>query len=338
MKFFRQPYLLNIDLLGVCNLKCPSCPTGRRENGIVKAMMSPETLEAVLQKADRECIIHSIGLINWTEPTLHPKLGEMVRIAKKYCKTVGLSTNLNYDADFKSILAAEPTHMRVSLSGFTQEVYEKGHRGGNIETVKANLLKLKEHNVSTNIAVYWHNYNDNGHEREAMKNLAESLGIGFEEITAVLMPVEEVMKVWRSDRQPTPAVAATLATGIPAPATPATDVGALLPRLLEGMQHAKQQCQKLKRIHCSLQTRQLAMDSEANVSVCCASYNSKLNLVGNFLTTPLKEIEQRKNSSAFCRSCKDMGAHVYVLFLRTWKARFKARMAHLYCGIRRHSV
>jgi hypothetical protein len=231
--------------------------------------------------------------------------------------------------------------MRVSLSGFTQEVYEKGHRGGQIEKVKANLLKLKEHNVSTDIAIYWHNYNDNAHEKEAMKNLAESLGFGFQEITAVLMPVEEVMKVWRSDRYATQTVGAPATTEpatVATAATPAADVGALLPRLLEGMQHAKEQCLKLKRIHCSLQTRQLAMDSEANISVCCASYNSKLNLVGNFLTTPLKEIEKRKNNSAFCRSCKDMGAHVYVLFLRTWKDRFKARMAHLYCGIRRHSI
>ena len=59
---------------------------------------------------------------------------------------------------------------------------------------------------------------------------------------------------------------------------------------------------------------------------------------GNFLELPLKEIEKRKNDSAFCRSCKDMGAHVYVLYLRNWKDRMKSRMAHLYCGIRRHSV
>jgi len=154
-----------------------------------------------------------------------------------------------------------------------------------------------------------------------MKDLAASLGIGFHESNAILMPVEEVMKVWRAGDQP-----------------PTTDVGALLPRLLEGMPKAKSECSKLKNIHCSLQTRQLAIDSEGNVSVCCASYNTKLNLVGNFLQMPLKEIEKRKNDSAFCRSCKEMGAHVYVLYLRNWKDRFRSRMAHLYCGIRKHSV
>ena len=51
MKFFRQPYLLNIDLLGVCNLKCPSCPTGRRENGIVKATFSSLTLHSCTTSA-----------------------------------------------------------------------------------------------------------------------------------------------------------------------------------------------------------------------------------------------------------------------------------------------
>src|SRR3569833_602205 len=322
MKLFKQPYLFNIDLLGVCNLKCPSCPTGRREKGIVKGTMSPETLEAILQKADKECIIHSIGLINWTEPTLHPKLPEMVRIAKRYSKKVGLSTNLNYDADFKAIMEAEPSDMRVSLSGFTQDDYKKGHRGGDIEVVKENLKKLVKYNVSTDIALYWHNYNDNGHEKQAMMDLATSLGIDFHQSNAILMPVEEVMKVWRSGRE----------------GEPGSDVGTLLPRLLEDMPHAKSECSKLKGIHCSLQTRQLAIDSEGNVSVCCASYNTKLNLVGNFLTTPLKEIERRKNDSAFCRSCKELGAHVYVLYLRSWKDRMKSRMAHVYCGIRRHSV
>jgi hypothetical protein len=130
------------------------------------------------------------------------------------------------------------------------------------------------------------------------------------------------MKVWRSD--------------CAAPA--ATDVSTVLPRLIEGMQRAKEQCFKLKRIHCSLQTRQLAIDSEGNVSVCCASYNSKLNLIGNYLQMPLREIEKRKNDSAFCKSCKSVGAHVYVLYLRNWKDRLKARMAHVYCGIRKHSI
>jgi MoaA/NifB/PqqE/SkfB family radical SAM enzyme len=322
MKLFRQPYLFSIDLLGACNLRCPSCPTGRRENGIAKSMMAPRTLDAILHKAKSECIIHSAGLINWTEPTLHPQLAEMVRVAKKYCKNVSLSSNLNYDADFKSILEAEPSSLRVSVSGFSQEVYQKGQRGGNIDTVKANLLKLRRYNVSTDVALYWHNYNDNAHEKEAVRNLAQSLGFSFHETDAILMPVEEVMRLWAADRD----------------SSPSEDIQFILSRVQEEILHAKAQCLKMKCIHCSLQTRQLAIDSEGNVSVCCASYNNKVNLVGNFLNTPLREIERLKQAHSLCKGCMSMGAHVYVLYLRNWKYRLRARLAHLYCGIRRHSV
>jgi hypothetical protein len=62
----------DLDIVGTCNLRCPSCPNGnapelRSRSGI----MAPRLLEAILDKALGECEPALVSLFNWTEPLLH---------------------------------------------------------------------------------------------------------------------------------------------------------------------------------------------------------------------------------------------------------------------------
>ena len=53
-----------------------------------------------------------------------------------------LSSNLNVFKNAPAILAEAPDKLMLSVSGWTQGIYERYHRGGNIETVKKNMAEV----------------------------------------------------------------------------------------------------------------------------------------------------------------------------------------------------
>src|SRR5262245_21750268 len=86
----------NIDVIGSCNLRCPSCPQGNlRDIRLPKGQMEPDLLRRILGKAVQECRIKGVGLFNWTEPLLHPRLPELIGIIHEQGLRCFLSSNLN---------------------------------------------------------------------------------------------------------------------------------------------------------------------------------------------------------------------------------------------------
>jgi MoaA/NifB/PqqE/SkfB family radical SAM enzyme len=189
-----------IDVVGSCNLKCPSCPVGNfKEFRNPTGFMEPELLNKIIFKARKECNVIQVGLFNWTEPLLHPRLPELIRIVQEnHSIPVNISSNLNILKNPDEILAANPDSFRVSLSGFTQDVYSQTHKGGNIERVKQNIKLLADSkarvNSSTKIHVYYHRYLSNiGDEEEQMRHYVEGLGLEFWPTWAFMMPIEKVL-------------------------------------------------------------------------------------------------------------------------------------------------
>lgn len=132
-----------INVIGACNLRCPSCPVGNlQEVRNPAGAMAPELLDRILAKARRECTVSGAGLYNWTEPLLHPRLAELVRVVHAHGIACHLSANLNLARNLEAVLRENPEFLRVSLSGFTQETYGVTHHGGQIERVKANMVEL----------------------------------------------------------------------------------------------------------------------------------------------------------------------------------------------------
>jgi hypothetical protein len=48
--------------------------------------------------------------------------------------------------------------------------------------------------------------------------------------------------------------------------------------------------------------------------LCCALYDSETFGVGNFLTTPVEELQGRKQSSDICERCTKHGSHVWGMY------------------------
>lgn len=173
-----------VEINSGCNLKCVLCAAGNREGyEHVNDTMSMELLDRVLDKIKSENPEAVVLPYGNSEPFLHPQLVECVAAIKAHGLRCELSSNFNRINRLDDVLAAKPDSLIVSVSGFTQAVYERSHHGGDIEVVKANLLTLAEaskRHPHCHVMVHYHMYRDTiGAEFDQMKAFVEKLGFQF---------------------------------------------------------------------------------------------------------------------------------------------------------------
>jgi MoaA/NifB/PqqE/SkfB family radical SAM enzyme len=293
-----KSFIFYIDVFSYCNLRCPSCLVGARYGALSewpRGLMSPDLLGHILDKALRECRIAAVGLYNWTEPLLHPELPSLVRAVKSRDLVCGVSSNLNVLREPDALLAEHPDYFRISLSGFTQEIYARGHREGDIEIVKENMRRLAAAHdrvrSKTRIEVFYHRYRDNAHELAPMRDFAESLGFAFTSTLAYVTTVEKLIAIAQGET------------------TPEDD--ALLSRLAVPLDRALAITSQLRRDTCNLLEDIVVLDVEGNAMLCCGSSMAAVNRIGNFLDLPLAELQRRRRAKTLCRSCLSLGLPDY---------------------------
>lgn len=293
-----------IDIVGACNLSCPSCPMGNSENLNFKKAMQLDMFRQIVEKARSEGV-RTIFLYNWTEPLVHPKIGEFIEIINAAGMASGISTNLNLAKNMEKALLAEPSYFRISLSGFLQETYQKGHVGGDIEVVKQNMIALHEIKqrlgLSTRVDVYYHRYLDNIDEEALMRDFSARLGFVFTTGYSVMMPLEKTLAIVERDSS----VTATDYETLKRLALPPYD------DLVNVMQqHPKQACR--------LKDDWLVIDCNGNTVLCCTIFNQTEYQVGKYLDMPLAELTRRKSTQQncvdMCNRCAKKGLHIYSMF------------------------
>lgn len=273
-----------------CDVRCKTCPVGRRERE-PGGTMSMDMLRRILHKCSKEARIIGVQLYHYNEPFLIPHMAEMVRECHDWGYPVLLSSNLvGYERYGKEIMAEAPEVLLISVSGFTQPIYERSHKDGDIEQVKKNMAKVREHkSSSTYVQVSFHRYRYNEHEEPAMRALTNKLGFAWAPYGTGLIPHDRAMRVWE--------------TGIDDPS--GEDV--LVP-----VKEAGKMCFDRKHWDCLLQDQIVAINSNGDL-LNCSNLADVANLRGNlFDTTIPKFLAQRKNDS-FCNKCKAVGGHVYAL-------------------------
>jgi MoaA/NifB/PqqE/SkfB family radical SAM enzyme len=274
-----------------------------KEYKISTGFMDLETLGKILEKASKEFQVLGVGLFNWTEPVLHPKLPEMIRLIQDKGYSCYLSSNLNNFKNIDEVIKANPYSLRISASGFTQEVYGYSHRGGNIEKVKANMIALaeakKKYNSTTRLHVLFHRYKHNLKDEPLMREFAEHLGIGFEPVWAFMMPLEKIL----SHTEGTNDLAVL-----------SEEDNQLINNLALPLKPAMEASARHKDQPCLLQDEQITMDYKGDVQLCCATYDARKFTVGNFLELSIDEIQNRKYAHDFCSRCMKAGGHVYVTY------------------------
>lgn len=196
-----------IDTGNVCNLHCPFCPTGKRQKGMATGLMTLETYETILSKIGSQAFFFE--MINWGEPFLNRHFVKMVALAAQMGIRVHADSNLTSrqfsDEEAEAIVRSGLWMLRATVSGASQEAYERYHRGGDFGRALQNLVQVqraKERLGSSTPLVHWKFLVSGGnvHEIERAKKLARALGI-----TVFFRPMEvcshRELRTWMHDLQ-----------------------------------------------------------------------------------------------------------------------------------------
>lgn len=289
-----------MDLVGTCNLRCPSCPVGNTSPTSGSGLLDLELFESIIEKAAREYNVSFVGLFNWTEPMIHPRLPDFIRTVHKYGIKCHLSSNLNLLRNPDAVLAEAPEYFRISLSGFRQETYGVTHAAGDIEKVKRNMKLLAESkrrvgNTTTNIQVCYHRYLHNLSELTEMQEYAASLGFGWYSNWAYLLPIEKAMEL-AEDR------------------LPERDAEFVDSQFALPTREAVKVAKEFRDAPCRLLKEQLVLDMKGNVVLCCTVYDLKNNALGNFLSMSVADFMKAKEGHPTCDRCMANGLHSYASY------------------------
>ena len=295
----------DIDVVGTCNLRCPSCPVGNsREAATTTRYMRPDMLDQIIRKAKSECQISSVYLYNWTEPFLHPNLAEMIRVVRSHGPRCGLSTNLNIMRDIDDVMAAGPHMLKVSVSGFTQENYGQTHVRGDIETVKNNMAEVARAkartNADTRLVVAYHRYLGNHDDEQAMYDYCQSLGFEFEPAWAYFMPLEKVLSY--VDPLAIPGVSIN------------DDDRALINRLALPLDDALDAARNTPGRNCRLRDKRMALTAAGDVMLCCTTFDQSRFKLTPYLDQSLDDIQAQKFGHEGCKSCMRNGLHNFFTY------------------------
>lgn len=311
-------YFLEIN--SACNLRCPTCTKGNMDGYDHKTgFMDLELMEKILDKIKLEnpnAIVFTYGN---SEPFLHPKLPECISAIKRRGLHPEMSTNLNHLQRVEETLAAGPDLIIISLSGFTQDVYVKGHAGGKIDKVKANMKIIAEANNAREfkvpILVNYHVYNDNGHEIELMKEYAANLGIGFFTSLARAISMENAIQYCRKhDPEATPF---EVQSGRPDWNHALPPVGETYIKTMERLKIPPTQAREMYKDHpvsrfCPVGAGSMFtfIRHDGKTSLCACVADRRIT-VGDYLdTTPEQMIEQRTDH-AICQQCLKYRTNFY---------------------------
>ncbi len=240
----------------------------------------------------------SVCLYNWTEPLLHPRLAEFIKSVKRRNLFCAVSSNLNLLRNIDDVLAAGPDEFRISLSGFTQEVYGVTHARGDIEKVKENMKLLSEAkrrsgSRHTRIHVFYHKYRNNLHEIAPMREYAKSLGFDWFDNWAYYMPVEKALDLIDGR-------------------LPALERKFVEEQFAVPIVQAIEASSRHTNDRCTLLEDQITLNVHGVVGLCCGVYDWNQYGLGRFLDLSRDELTAAKQSHSMCGRCFESGVQAYT--------------------------
>jgi MoaA/NifB/PqqE/SkfB family radical SAM enzyme len=308
-----------------CNLACPTCTKGNmgateglkyeHQTGI----MDWELMEKCLDKIKIENSEAIVLLYGNSEPFLHPRLGDCVRAVHSRGLNCQISSNLNYIRNVEDVIASNPDLFLISLSGFTQDVYVKGHAGGNIEKVLANMrivaAEYHRQGATFDIRVNYHVYKDNAHEVDRMKDFCKNIGIGFFTSYARAISMENAIQYCRS-KDPE-ATQFEVQEGRP-------DWNHLLPPIgktyVETMDRLKIPPTKAVEMYADIPVSLVCpvgagslftfIRHDGKVQLCACTADHRI-VLGDYLKTSPEELIEQRTGHAICKQCIKMRLNHY---------------------------
>lgn len=184
----KAPSFLVMETSNRCNMFCVTCrDKGGRELKLVnfdgKKIRKGEMDMGIFSKAVDQTKRYLLLLTLYVggEPLLNKNIYEMINYANKRKVPTLISTNgMLLDEKNSSKLKDNCLDiLKIAISGMTQEIYSKFHRGGDINKVLENIKKAARNKGKTLIILDYLAFEHNKHEIEMARKFAKRLGIEF---------------------------------------------------------------------------------------------------------------------------------------------------------------
>ena len=271
-----------VDVVGHCNLRCTMCPQGNVEG--LKGnrrfgVMPPHLLATLLQRLAREGLLGEfVNLYNWGDPILHPQLDELLDIVAAHGRKAIISTNLSVAPTHVDRLLRSSTDLLIiSISGMTQEVYQRNHRGGRIDRVLGNARTLAgAAGQVRQVLLKYLVFDYNRHEIEPAMEFAAAHGLHFGAYRGAVPSAESYLL----------AQAGTSYFSATRPF-----VGSA--------------CAPTSPMRTCPQESTLVIDHAANLEICCVAWQNRYGQ--SALTADLRQYLLTKLQNATCTACLGSG-------------------------------
>lgn len=124
-----------------CNLRCPLCPSGRKEPPNSEDL----TINDVRFFLTRLGRFYYVSLFGWSESFLVRDIFKIISFLKENRKIIDIDSNLNITKEeiVKQIEESELDLLSISLDGVDQESYEQYRYGGSFDLVIRNIERLR---------------------------------------------------------------------------------------------------------------------------------------------------------------------------------------------------
>ena len=176
------PISIAIEPTTSCNLRCPECPSGKREftrpTGMLQVDFFKQTIDTLYKN------VYYLTFYFQGEPYLNPQFLEMVNYASRKNIYTGTSTNAHYlnEENAKKTVMSGLDRLIISIDGTTQETYEAYRVGGDLQKViegTKNILKWKKELKSSTPHVIFQFLvvRPNEHQTNDVLKLAKDLGV-----------------------------------------------------------------------------------------------------------------------------------------------------------------
>ncbi len=191
-----RPYYLCVDPSEVCQLRCPTCPTGienerKRDRALPmfnyrdeRKKMAPSLFDSLLEELGEN--LFCLMLHNYGEPLLNEHVPKFIRKAVDLDIYTEMHTNLSLklsDKKLDELLASGLDSLCASVDGFSQEAYAVHRVGGSVELVKSNLERLVQARdrmgLPTDIIYKFLIFSHNEHELEDARRFCSRIGVTF---------------------------------------------------------------------------------------------------------------------------------------------------------------
>ena len=165
-----------------CNLRCPECPSGKREFTRPTGMLQNDFFKSTIDELYKE--ISYLIFYFQGEPFLNPKFLDMVKYASAKNIYTATSTNAHYltDAVAKQTVESGLSRLIISIDGTTQETYEQYRIGGDLKKViegAENIVKWKKElrSKTPHIIFQFLVVKPNEHQIKDVEVLAKKIGV-----------------------------------------------------------------------------------------------------------------------------------------------------------------